>query len=251
VDDGELAAVVARDLRRNLERRAEHVGNVYGVGLWAGDDYGDFLISLGIQEHAERLAALPFYAGANAARLDGLAGDLWSIGDWHLFPDDELLTGETTAALQPLASRLSDDDLDLAIVCAEAARWREIGFTALEAARPLEVLQTTEDAIAFVTCPDITTVEQAVMMQRTVPPARFHAVFPDWRRLAPVVRAVQANPATMEEMRRLLAEERFFDVPSGIDEDLQVTLKRCGLWWGNIAEHSDDAEAALRIADWS
>ena len=243
--------MVARDLRTNLERRAEHVWDVYGVGLWAGDDYGDFLISLGTGELAERVAALPAYAGPNADKLNGAAGVRWNIGDWHRFPDDEFLTSETTAALKPLASRLSDDALDLEVVVAAATRWREIGFKALEAARPLEVVPTIEDAISFVTCPDITTVEQAVMMQRTVPPSRFHAVFPEWRRLASLVRAVQADTATMEHMRRLLAEERFFDEPSGIDEELKLTLRRCGLWWGNIAENSEAVQTALTIADWS
>ena len=251
MDDDELAAMVARDLRSNLERRAEQEWDVYGVGLWAGDDYGYFLISLGTGELAERLAALPAYTGPNAAKLDGPAGDRWNIGDWHRFPDDEFLTSETTAALRPLASRLSDDDLDLEVVVAEAARWREIGFKALEAARPLDVLPTTEDAIAFVACPDITTVEQAVMMQRTVPPGQFHAVFPEWRRLARLVRSVQADTATMEELRRLFTEERFFDEPSGIDEELKLTLKRCGFYWGSIVQNSDALHTAFAIAEWS
>ena len=181
--DEALAALVATDLRRNLEARAPNARDVYGFSLWADDIEGDFLASFATEAEFERQRRFPAYASRPVEVLFAPGGLRWSVGDWLKFPDDDFMTEETKRALKPLVSRLTDDTLTDAELEAACARWRELAFAVFELAQPLEVLPCTDDAIAFVTFPDRTVEEQLEVMSRTVPASRLQATFPDWRRL--------------------------------------------------------------------
>ncbi len=87
VRDERLAAMVARDLSRNLEARAPDVRDVYGVCLWTDDAYGDFLISLATEPWFERRSQLPPYDAWPEEKLHAPKGLRWSVGDWLQFPD--------------------------------------------------------------------------------------------------------------------------------------------------------------------
>jgi len=183
MDNDLLADLVATDLRRNLEVRAPNVRDVYGVCLWSDDLYGSFLVSLGTEAEFERQRRLPAYASQPDQILFAPGGVRWSVGDWHRFPDDEFVTAETEAALEPLISRLRDDTLSDAELEAECARWRELTFAVFDLAQPLDLLPCTEDAIAFVAIDEMNVEEQLDLMSRTVPAARMQATFPQWRPL--------------------------------------------------------------------
>jgi hypothetical protein len=181
--DDDLAELVAADLRRNLEVRAPNVRDVYGVCLWSDDLYGSFLVSLGTEAEFERQRRFPAYAAQPDEVLFAPDGLRWSVGDWHRFPDDEFVTEETEAALEPLILRLRDDTLSDAELGAECARWRELTFAVFDLAQPLDLLPCTEDAIAFVAFDEMNVEEQLDVMSRTVPASRMQARFPHWRPL--------------------------------------------------------------------
>ena len=183
MDDHALARLVAIDLRRHLRALAANVRDVYGVCLWVDDVYGTFLASVATEAWFEHQRHLPAYASKSQTALSSLVGLRWSLGDWHQFPDDDFITGETRAALEPLVARLTDDTLGYAVLEAESARWREIAFAVIELARPLDVLPCTDNAIAFVAFTEMTVEEQVEVMLRTVPADRFRAVFPDRQRM--------------------------------------------------------------------
>jgi hypothetical protein len=183
MDDDGLAALVATDLRRNLEARAPNVRDVYGFCLWADDLYGDFLASFATEAWFARERRLPAYASAPDEVLFAAGGMRWSVGDWHRFPDDDFMTEETKAALEPLVSRLRDDTLTGAELEAGCARLRELAFAVFELAQPLDLLPCTEDAIAFVAFAEMSVEQQVEVMSRTVPASRLQATFPEWRGL--------------------------------------------------------------------
>jgi hypothetical protein len=182
MDDDLLADLVATDLRRNLEARAPNVRDVYGVCLWSDDLYGTFLVSLATEAEFERQRRFPAYASQPDEILFAPGGMRWSVGNWHKFPDDEFVTEETEAALEPIVSRMRDDTLTFAEIEAGSARWQELTFAAFELAQPLDLLPCTEDAIAFVAIDEMNVEEQLELMSRTVPASRMQPIFPQWRR---------------------------------------------------------------------
>lgn len=177
--DEDLAALVATDLRRNLEARAPNLRGVYGFCLWSDDVYGSFLASLATEDEFERKRRFPAYASAPDRALFAADGLRWSVGDWHRFPDDDFVTERTQAALAPLVARMTDDSLPEEELDAAFARWRELTLQVFELARPLELLPCTDDAIGFVGFGDSTVEEQLDWMTRTVPMSRLQQLFPD------------------------------------------------------------------------
>jgi hypothetical protein len=177
--DEDLAALVATDLRQNLEARAPTVRDVYGFCLWSDDVYGSFLASFATEEEFERKRRLPAYASAPDRDLFAADGLRWSVGDWHKFPDDDFVTDRSQAALAPLVSRMTDDTLPEAELDAAFARWRELTLRVFELARPLELLPCTDDAIGFVGFGDSSVEEQLEWMTRTVPVSRLQGMFPE------------------------------------------------------------------------
>lgn len=176
--DRHLAEQVATDLRRNLEERAATVRDVYGLCLWADDVEGDFLVSFATESDFDRLRQLPAYASRPVGELAAPDGIRWNVGDWHKFPDDDLLSDATREALAPLAARLTDDSRSVLAMRLAARRWRRIAFAAFDLARPLDLVPHTDDAIAFVGFPDLTVKQQLAVMRRTVPRKQLAAVFP-------------------------------------------------------------------------
>jgi hypothetical protein len=255
VGDLDAARMVAADLESYLGGLGPTLdGPVHAVALWVDPEYANLGVSFGTEPEFQRqLAFVPAAGGSGppGPQLSGPLSPRWQSGEWeHIVI--RFQSEATMAALAPLAALLADDTLDEAERCAARHRWQEIGFRAVQLTNLPATLPRTDDFLFFAECGDERPPVHAYWMLRTLPVDRFHATFPQWRRLALLARAAQGT-GVMARARQAQADiaARGWpgDDPDPLPPDLSAALGDCGLHWSDFADWSDALQLALRVAD--
>jgi hypothetical protein len=255
VPDAEVARLVARDLEDALDRWGqEHPGPFYATTLWVDEVYGYVAFNTADQTDYEDRCAR--YAGFTEQELHGPAFR-WCSGDWSTQPTD-FLTPETTDILAPLTEYVNDDSNEIEALELVWPRWHAIAYDAVRRVRLPSTLTTTPDCLVYVERDDLTLLETAEDMLRTMPAARFHEAIPAWRQLAAAVREARDDPDVMARIRQQAAEEaalarmpetlRYVGGESAPDA-LVARMWVCGVARRDLADWTDTLQRALAVAD--
>jgi hypothetical protein len=256
VPDAEVARLVAREFEDALDRWGqEHPGPFYAATLWVDEVYGYFAFNTADQTDYEQRCAR--FTGLTNQELLG-PGYRWYSGDWSTQPQD-FLSPETTETLAPLAEFVNDDSNDVDALELVWPRWHAIAYDAVRQVRVPPTLSTTPDHLVYVERDDLSLVETAWDMLRTMPAARFHEVIPAWRQLAAAARVARNDPELMARVRQQSADEPVHPVIPGTfplheyeDPDvarLATHLRPCGLALRDLADWTNGLQSALAVAD--
>jgi hypothetical protein len=253
VRDDELAHLVAADLAKYLSTLAgQETRKIFALAVWAGDDYGNFAVSVGTEEWFDWFRQVPAHRDVPDEQLYGPYYRWWS-GNWDTIVLPFLSPG-TEELLAPLGAMTCDDSLPVQIQARASRRWREIGYTAVELTALPPALATTDGPLFYVESPDGDCVDVAEQMLRTVTPRHFHAAIPAWRRLASVVRSLPARQRIGAEGAASPTHQSAQGQPATPDADdsepdvLACLLRACGLEMSDVTKRSERLKRALAIA---